>query len=209
MNGPKKFFYEKYWIREYGCLSDFNLKWPKLKKFISLDKKMIIVDFGCGNGKIIQEMKKINSLAEYIGLDVSAAALKAASVNSPDCKFYKIEDGGSLPLKNNSADLIFASEVVEHIYDTENAFSEITRILKPGGKLLLTTPYHGLIKNILIAIFAFDKHFNPVGPHIRFFTKKTLFLLLGKNGFEIEKYGFYGRFYPLFHSIYVLARKKI
>jgi len=52
-------FYEKYWSdnkNEY--LSDFNLKWPKLKKFIPLERGVVIVDFGCGNGRVIQEMKK-------------------------------------------------------------------------------------------------------------------------------------------------------
>lgn len=208
MNGSKNFFYEKYWIGEDGHLSDFNLKWPKLKKFIPSEKEIVVVDFGCGNGKIIQEMKKNNPQAEYVGLDVSGVALELAEATLPDCKFYKIEDGGSLPLENNSVDFIFSSEVVEHIYDTENAMAELYRILKPGGKLLLTAPYHGLIKNILIAIFAFDKHFNPIGSHIRFFSKKSLFDLLKKYGFEIEKYGYYGRFFPIYHSIFVLAKKK-
>ena len=201
-------FYEKYWSdnkNEY--LSDFNLKWPKLKKFISLERGAVIVDFGCGNGRVIQEMKKINPQAEYIGLDVSEMALKSAAAILPDCKFYKIEDGGNLPLENNFVDFVFSSEVIEHIYDTENAFSEISRILKPGGKLLLTTPYHGLSKNLLIVLFAFDKHFNPTGPHIRFFSKKMLFNFLEKYGFKIVKYGYYGRFFPISHSIYVLAKK--
>ena len=201
-------FYEKYWSdnkNEY--LSDFNLKWPKLKKFIPLERGVVIVDFGCGNGRVIQEMKKINPQAEYIGLDVSEMALKSAAAILPDCKFYKIEDGENLPLENNSIDFVFSSEVIEHIYDIENAFLEISRILKPGGKLLLTTPYHGLIKNLLIVLFAFDKHFNPAGPHIRFFSKKSLFGLLNKFGFSVIKYGYYGRFYPVSHSIYVLAEK--
>ena len=176
-------FYEKYWSdNKNGYLSDFDLKWPKLKKFISLERGAVIVDFGCGNGRVIQEMKKINPQAEYIGLDVSEMALKSAAAILPDCKFYKIEDGENLPLENNSIDFVFSSEVIEHIYDIENAFLEISRILKPGGKLLLTTPYHGLIKNLLIVLFAFDKHFNPAGSHIRFFSKKSLFSLLKKAG---------------------------
>ncbi len=201
-------FYEKYWLNNKDSrLGDFNLKWPKLKKCIPLEKGMAIVDFGCGNGQIIQEMKKINPQAEYIGLDVSGTALKSAEAILPDCKFYKIEDGGKFPLNDNSADFIFSSEVIEHIYDTENAFAEISRILKPGGKLLLTTPYHGFIKNLLITLFAFNKHFNPTGAHIRFFTKKTLFGLLNKNNFKVLNYGYYGRFWPFSHSIFVLVEK--
>lgn len=201
-------FYENYWSNNKNSyLGDFGLKWPKLKKFIPLGKGIAIIDFGCGNGLIIQEMKKINPQAEYIGLDVSETALKSAAAILPECKFYKIEDGEKLSIGNNAIDLVFSSEVIEHIYDVENAISEIYRILKPGGKLLLTTPYHGLIKNLLIAFFSFDEHFNPIGPHVRFFSKKSLFNLLKKSGFEILEYGYYGRFWPISHSIYVLAKK--
>jgi len=89
-------FYEKYWSEAGGYLNDFNLKWPKLKKFIPQEKGIVIVDFGCGNGQIIK-----------VGLDVSKNALKQAREILPNCKFYKIEDGESLPLENNSADEVF------------------------------------------------------------------------------------------------------
>jgi len=201
-------FYENYWSDKQGHLSDFKIKWPKLKKFISLEKEIVIVDFGCGNGQVIKEIKLINPEAEYIGLDVSEKALEKARKILPNHKFYKIEDGAEFPLNDNSVDFIFSSEVIEHIYDTENAFSEIARILKPDGKLLITTPYHGLIKNLLITVLNFNKHFNPTSPHIRFFSKKSLFNLLNRFGFEILKYGYYGRFYPIPHSIFVLAKKK-
>jgi len=200
-------FYENYWGGNVGYLGDFNLKWPKLKKLIPLEDNITIIDFGCGNGKILEEIKKINFKARLIGLDVSETALEQARKNLPEVKFYKINDGEKIPLKSEIADFIFSSEVIEHIYDTENAFSEMARILRPGGKILLTTPYHGLIKNLLITIFAFNKHFNPVGPHIRFFTKKTLLNLLIKNNLKPIKIGYYGRFWPISHSIYVLAQK--
>jgi len=201
-------FYENYWNNKEGHLSDFKIKWPKIKKFIPLEKWLVIADFGCGNGQIIKEMKLMNPEAKYIGLDVSEKALEEARKIFPECQFYKIEDGAKFPLGDNSVDFIFSSEVIEHIYDTENTFSEIARILKPGGKLLITTPYHGLIKNLLITVLNFNKHFNPTGPHIRFFSKKSLFDLLKRFGFETLKYGYYGRFYPISHSIFVLAEKK-
>ena len=210
-------FYEKYISTHTGQLyGDLGLGairrqfpiWQKyFGKFLPKEKSAKIGDFGCGNGIILKTIKSINPEARLIGLDVSETALSEARITLPEAEFYKITDGGQLPLKDKIADFVFSSEVLEHIYDVENAFSEIARILKLGGRLLLTTPYHGLLKNILIALFSFNKHFNPTGPHIRFFSKRTLFSLLKKNGFEIEKYGFYGRFYPLSHSIYILAKK--
>lgn len=204
-----KQFYENYWKGQDDYLSDFTLKWPKLRKFIPIENNIIIVDFGCGNGKILSEIKKINSKAKLIGLDVSITALEQAKKDFPEIEFYKITDGGKFPFNDETIDFIFSSEVIEHIYDTENAFSEIARILKPGGKILLTTPYHGFVKNLLITFFAFNKHFNPTGAHIRFFSKKTLLDLLNKNNLTPVKIGYYGRIYPISHSIYILAEKKL
>jgi ubiquinone/menaquinone biosynthesis C-methylase UbiE len=201
-------FYEKYWKYKDAFLSDFNLKWPVLSGFIPRDRNILVVDFGCGNGEILKEIKKINPALKCIGLDVSNEALRQAKEKNPDVDFFKIEDGEKLPLKDSSIDFVFSSEVIEHIYDTQNAFKELSRILKPGGKALITTPYHGLIKNIILALFYFDDHFNPTGPHIRFFTQKSLYLLLEDNNFKIIKRGYYGRFYPIPHSIYVLVQKK-
>lgn len=200
-------FYENYWLQKKERLSDFDIKWPKLKKLIPLDDNLIILDFGCGHGLILKEMTLINPSANYIGVDVSETGLVQAKNNLPSGIFYKITDGGKIPLDDKSVDFIFSSEVFEHIYDINNAFSELKRILKPKGKILLTVPYHGFIKNILITIFNFNKHFNPTGPHIRFFSKKMLFGLLKKFGFDIINYGYYGRFYPISHSIWVLGSK--
>ena len=126
----------------------------------------------------------------------------------PTGEFYKIVDGGPIPLADSSVDFVFSSEVVEHIYDTENAIREIARVLKPGGMFLITVPYHGFLKNLSIVFLGFDKHFDPTGPHIRFFSKKTLTTLLKKNGLEIENYNYYGRFFPFSHSIVAFAKKK-
>ncbi|MEK7464422.1 MAG: methyltransferase domain-containing protein [Patescibacteria group bacterium] len=204
-----KSFYERYWDRDdkQGQLSDFQLKWPILQKLIPKEKSIAILDFGCGNGFILREMMKINPDARYVGVDVSRVAIAEARQVLPNLDFHEIEDGAPVPLKDSSVDFIFSSEVIEHIYDTENAVREWSRILKPGGKVLLTTPYHGFLKNLLITIFGFDKHFNPTGPHVRFFSKKTLFNLLEKNKLMVEGCGYYGRFYPISHSIFVLAKK--
>lgn len=203
-----KKFYEKFWEGDSAGLSDFNLKWPKLSPFIPREAGVNILDFGCGKGEIIGAIKKLNPEAEITGLDVSKAALDFAAKKYPDIRLDQIEDGGKFPVDDNSVDFVFSSEVLEHVYDTENAFRELSRVLKSGGQFLLTVPYHGFIKNLFIVLFDFDRHFNPTGSHVRFFSRKTLFDLLNKNGFEVVKYGYYGRFYPVPHSIFVLARKK-
>jgi len=201
-------YYERYWSqRPDGKLSDFHLKWPKLRRFIPKSDSSVIVDFGCGNGEIIKEMIKINPVAKYIGLDVSDTALERASASLPGVQFHKIEDGSAFPLTDNSVDFIFASEVIEHVYNTEKVFSEMARVLRIGGRLLVTTPYHGFVKNLLLVLLAFNKHFDPTGPHIRFFSKRSLCNCMKMVGLKPLMYGYFGRFYPVPHCIFVLAVK--
>jgi hypothetical protein len=57
------------------------------------------------------------------------------------------------------------------------------RVLRPGGRLLVTVPYHGGVKNVLIALFRWDEHFTPSNPHLRFFTPHTLSRIVQAAGF--------------------------
>src|SRR3989344_8984390 len=201
-------FYEKYWTEKNIRLTDFDLKSYKLKYFIPREGNFNLVDFGCGKGDILGEIIKINPNLKCIGLDVSSEALQKAKAILSQVDFKKIEDGGSFPVDSSSIDFVFSSEVMEHVYDTENAFKEISRILKPRGKFLITVAYHGFIKNLLITIFNFDQHFDPIGPHIRFFSKKTLKRELERVELTIVHCGYYGRFWPIPNSIFILAEKK-
>jgi SAM-dependent methyltransferase len=203
-----KNYYEDYWKKDHGKRFDFDIKWEKLRRYIPLEKGVVIADLGCGDGVIINEIRAVNPSAGLIGLDVSGEALQAARAACPQGQFHKIEDGGPFPLADNSVDFIFSSEVIEHIYDTQNAFNEIRRVLRPGGKVLLTTPYHGFVKNLLLVLFSFDEHFSPTGPHIRFFTKRSLGALLSSSGMDVIAWDHYGRFFPVPFSMVALARKR-
>jgi len=75
-----------------------------------------------------------------------------------------------LLFNDKSFDVAWSTEVIEHIYYIHNYLFEINRILKLGGIFIITTPYHGLIKNFSIVLFGFDKHFcNIRGGILDFF----------------------------------------
>lgn len=201
-------FYENFWSQQKdNDMFDFPYKWPVIKNFIPTKPGLIILDYGAGSGLIMAEMKKINPESKYIGADVSAKALSFARKMHKKSKFLLVKDGGKIPLKNNSIDFILAADVIEHAFYTQELLNEFNRILKPGGSVLISTPYHGLIKNIVISIVGFEKVFNPVEAHIRFFTKKSLYDLLSKAKLSPTKFGFFGRFYPISRGMYVLAHK--
>lgn len=201
-------FYERYWEGDGDTLSDFDLKWPVLSAYIPKDTETTLLDFGCGKGHILSAIAKWNPKAKLVGCDVSETALTTARKKVSSAQFYTIVDGGALPLPDASVDFVFSSEVVEHVYDTDNAIREIARVLKPGGQFLVTVPYHGFFKNLALVCFGFDTHFDPTGGHIRFFSKRSLTALLEKNGLMVEKYDYYGRVYPFSHSIVAFAKKQ-
>ena len=141
------------------------------------------------------------------GMDISSNALEMAKRNNPDVSFELLSPDGSIPAPDATFDAVWCTEVIEHILDVHVFLSEIRRVLKPSGILILTTPYHGLLKNLFIVLLKFDRHFNPEYSHIRYFDKKGLSRCLYKAGFSPFKWDGFGRFYPLWRGWFVVARK--
>jgi SAM-dependent methyltransferase len=81
-------------------------------------------------------------------------------------------------------DLVWCSEVLEHVADAAHVLLEVRRVLRPGGRLLVTVPFHGRVKAALIALARFDSHFDPLGQHLRFYTSTSLAATLREGGFE-------------------------
>jgi SAM-dependent methyltransferase len=81
-------------------------------------------------------------------------------------------------------DVVWCSEVLEHIPDVAHALLEVRRVLKPGGRLLVTVPYHGRFQAAAIALTRFEAHFDPLGQHVRFFTRRSLRSTLRHAGFD-------------------------
>ncbi|MBI2442893.1 MAG: class I SAM-dependent methyltransferase [Candidatus Levybacteria bacterium] len=200
-------YYDQYWSKQ-STLGDGIYKWPTVIQYIPKKPRVKILDYGCGPGVLLRIMKKINSTAEYYGADVSGAIIKKNKRHIKFCKFFTVEDGKRFPFQSNFFDFIVTTDAIEHVYDTELAFKEFARILKPGGKILITTPYHGMIKNLLIVLTNFELIFDPLGPHIRFFTKKSLSESLHRVHLIPITFDYFGRFFPLSRGFLVLAKKQ-
>ena len=168
---------------------------------------MTILDYGCGKGKILSLISKMNPSAVLYGADISEEAIRVAGKTVPKAKILVIDDEQHVSLPAHSCDFIVSLDVIEHVYDTERMFEEFNRLLTKDGTLLLSTPYHGLIKNLIIALIGFETVFTPTTAHIRFYTRNTLTSIVKRFGFEPKIFGRYGRFYPVNNGMFLLAKK--
>ena len=141
-----------------------------------------VLDLGCGAGRFVAALREAG--ADPVGVELAEAALERARANVPGADLRLVEADGSLPLEHASVDLVWCSEVLEHIADTEHALLEVRRVLRPGGRVLITVPFHGRAKAALIALLRFDRHFDPTGQHLRFYTRPSLARTLDRAGFE-------------------------
>ncbi|MDR1181672.1 MAG: class I SAM-dependent methyltransferase [Bacteroidales bacterium] len=131
------------------------------KHFDKINGKML--DFGCGSKPYKSEFKNVN---QYIGVDIENEGHD--HVNEDIDFFY---DGQKLPFASEEFDAVFANEVLEHVPNIENSLSEIKRVLKPGGQLLLSMP------------FVFPEHEMPYD--FRRLTVNGIKQILTESGFEI------------------------
>ncbi|MGH9905861.1 MAG: class I SAM-dependent methyltransferase [Pyrinomonadaceae bacterium] len=105
----------------------------------------IVADLGCGSGAILCEVLKLKTSWRGYGLDISEVAIDYARrlANHKNVAARVDLQTGSLsdlPYRNNSLDVVIASEVVEHLPNPARAFAEFSRVLAPGGMLIVTMP---------------------------------------------------------------------
>jgi SAM-dependent methyltransferase len=136
------------------------------------------LDLGCGAGRFL-------TLAPGgTGADVAQAALDRAAENAPGAALALVGEDGTLPFPHDSFDLVWCSETLEHVADALGLLQECRRVLRRGGRLLVTTPAHPLWRRTAIAVARFDAHFDPLGQHLRFFTARSLRTALAAAGFH-------------------------
>ncbi len=103
-----------------------------------------VLDVGCAYGWALASLR--GKAAELWGIDADEAALRQARANYPDLRFAR-GSATSLPFRDEAFDVVVLSEVIEHLRDGERqaAVDEVHRVLKPGGLLVFTAPYAGLL----------------------------------------------------------------
>jgi SAM-dependent methyltransferase len=193
------FEWEHQWIPKKKSLSIASIK------YLGQPETLRVLDYGCGDAVMYQFFYEEGYQVE--GIDISEVVIDNNKKKYPHLNFSMTTPDAPAPFPDERFDAVFSSEVIEHIYDVTFLFSEFKRLLRPGGGLILTTPYHGLVKNIVIALFYFESHYKIKSQHIRFFTKKSLTGLCREYGFTPVKWARVGRFPLLARSCFIACVK--
>ncbi|MCK5015841.1 MAG: class I SAM-dependent methyltransferase [Candidatus Peribacteraceae bacterium] len=174
-----------------------------------------ILDLGCGNGALCDLMKSEFNHMEIVGVDYDKQGIELANKHYPSIDFYNygVQDDPDALLDKTEGlfDVVVSTEVIEHLYAPQLLPAYANRVLKKGGKLIITTPYHGYLKNLSLSILnKWDSHLDPFwdGGHIKFWSKSTLTKLLKNNGFEILEFRGVGRVSFLWKSMLIVCQKR-
>lgn len=143
-----------------------------------------ILDLGCGNGTLAAALQARGH--EVVAVDASA------------------------DIVGTDFDVVISMEVIEHLYWPRKLLEAGYSVLKPGGRMILTTPYHGYLKNLALSLAGgWDKHFTVDwdGGHIKFFSRQTLTQFMQDAGFLNIDFCGVGRITGLWKSM-ILSGKK-
>jgi len=204
-------FYEKYWIwrtkeydyRKKGVIPD---RIKAALDFIQSNSKargdIKILDVGCGEGILGEQVKRLNKKIKIYGVDISQIALENAKKYYDDVYQIDVDDEPILHLlKDQKFDYVVSLEVMEHIIYPERLLEEIYILLKNDGKLITSIPNFAFFKNritVLRGNFPYEQHIFHSAEHIHYFTFYSFKKLLNEKGFNILSIsGGFALFFPL------------
>lgn len=150
------------------------------------------LDLGCGDGSNCISLKKI--VPEVKGCDISPNAVIKASKKGINAKVVDLNQK-KFPYKKSSFDLVWLTDVIEHVFWPDSLLSNIYEILTKNGYLFLTTPNVSWFINrfqILNGNTLYDIH----PQHIHWFNQKRLLEILTNHGFKIVNFSSYKRIVP-------------
>lgn len=207
MNKFRRKYSNKVHIKDENILP-YDLQKKRYKvilPFFQVLKSSYILDIGCQLGDSCCLISQLGH--KVYGVEVDTECVDIAKKKYPMLNIQWGDCEREIPFPDKYFDLVWAGDVIEHIRFTDVFINEINRVLKVSGLFVLTTPMHNRIKNMLISITNFEKHFNPEFSHYRFYTKKSLRNVLEKRGFRIRSINYIGRIRLIAETMFVVAEK--
>lgn len=183
---------------------------PVVERLVSAHaagRRLRVFEIGCGNGEFADFLSKLGH--EACGTDLSPEGIAIARKAFPHNR-YAVADVSDPRAESfgGGFDLVVSLEVIEHLTAPRDLLRYAARSMKPGGRLIVSTPYHGYLKNLALSLLGkWDSHHavHWDGGHVKFFSVRTLAKMLEAEGFRVEGFHFAGRAPFLWKSMVCIA----
>ena len=167
-----------------------------------------VVDVGAGNGAFAARLAELGY--RVTAVEPSASGIETMRAAHPSLESVRASAYDDLSTLHGSFDAAVALEVVEHCYYPRRLASTLAALVRPGGVVIVSTPYHGYWKNLALSLAGrWDDHFTALWDHghIKFWSARTLATLLTGAGLVVEETWRVGRLAPLAKSLVLMARR--
>lgn len=187
-----------------------NYLWKPLQEILVANqfKDRRLFEIGCGNGATANMLKQMGF--DVTAIDPSTSGIQIATSKFPGIHFAEGSAYDDLVVKYGTFECVVSLEVIEHCFWPRRYAKTLYDLLAPGGIGVISTPYHGYLKNLAIAFAGkFDQHWSPLwdGGHIKFWSQETLGQLLREAGFSSVEFVRVGRIPALAKSMIAVVRK--
>lgn len=153
-----------------------------------------ILEIGCNDGFIGEKL--LQQKNDVYGIDIVRKNLAQAKKRGLKTKFCNVEKQ-KLPFQRDFFDVVIIGDIIEHVFDTDFLLQECSRVLKTGGKLIVTTPNVASLGRRMMLLFGYSPYLEyslhlstnglPSVGHIRYYTRDTLEKQLRYNNFHSPK----------------------
>jgi methionine biosynthesis protein MetW len=163
-----------------------------------------LLDIACGRGTLLRGLRERYPACELYGIELSLESVAQANAEGLHVLAADVEKG--LPLPDEAVDTVIFGEIIEHLIDPDAALLHISRVLRKGGKLIVTTPNLASWMNRILLLVGLQplftetslhaklgRRFRSLGQwsstqgHLKVFTRGALEEMLQANGFTVEK----------------------
>ena len=165
-------------------------------------------DLGCGNGAVANWLQQKGFTVS--GVDPSHTGIATANAAHPNLNLRVGSAYDPLHESFGTFSLVVSLEVVEHVYSPRDYAKCVYNLLSPSGYALISTPYHGYLKNLALAVTGkMDEHFTALWDHghIKFWSAQTLAQLLAEAGLTVARIDRVGRIPQFAKTMLVVARR--
>lgn len=179
---------------------------PLLELLLQYGNGRDVFELGCGNGANAKRLVELGY--QVTAVDPSSEGVKFAKSLGVDAEQGSTDD--DLAARYGTFPIVVSLEVIEHVFSAHQYAQRVCDLLAPGGVAIISTPYHGYLKNLMLAVTGkLDNHFTALwdGGHIKFFSRKTLRSLFAQVGMEEIGFKRVGRIPPLAKSMICALRK--